>query len=158
MPCPEQQAWGGVLKRRLLRFYNSRGTLRYRLRNVLLPVLLWTTRRAYRKLARQVADQIEDYLASGFHVAGIVGVDGSPSCGVSKTLDARRSLDLVGSLPADAQADDINAIVQASLADGMGQFVEQLRKELNRRRLNVPFLAHDLVAELQGRSTPLKLA
>jgi hypothetical protein len=157
MHCPEQQAWGGVLKRRLLRFYSARGTLCFRMRHVLLPALLWYTRRVYRKLAGQVADQIEDYLVSGFRVVGIVGVDGSPSCGVSKTLDTKRSLELVGSLPADARRDDITAIVHASLADGKGEFNEQLRKELNRRRLNVPFLAHDLIAELQGRPSPLGL-
>ena len=36
MPCPEQHAWGGVLKRRLLWFFGSDRTLPYRLRNVLL--------------------------------------------------------------------------------------------------------------------------
>ena len=41
MPCPEQHAWGGVLNRRLLWFFGTEGRLRYRLRNALLPVLLW---------------------------------------------------------------------------------------------------------------------
>jgi uncharacterized membrane protein YfcA len=31
-----------------------------------------------------------------------------------------------------------------------GMFIELLRKELQRRDLEVPFLAHDLIAELQG--------
>jgi uncharacterized protein YbbK (DUF523 family) len=30
MPCPEQHVWGGVLKRHLLRYYGSQGTLLYR--------------------------------------------------------------------------------------------------------------------------------
>ena len=29
LPCPEQHAWGGVLKRRLLSFYGSAGSVRY---------------------------------------------------------------------------------------------------------------------------------
>jgi predicted secreted protein len=152
MPCPEQHAWGGVLKRRLLRFFGSQGTLLYRLRNVLLPVLLWYTRRVYRKLARQVVDQVEDYLSSGFTVVGIIGVDGSPSCGVRQTLDVKRSLELVGRLGTAARAADMNAIIHACLAAGRGIFIEQLRSELGRRGLSVPFLAHDLVAELQGRA------
>jgi hypothetical protein len=44
LPCPEQRAWGGVLKRRLLLFYGE-GRLRYRLRGALLPIMLWYTRR-----------------------------------------------------------------------------------------------------------------
>jgi uncharacterized protein YbbK (DUF523 family) len=43
MPCPEQRAWGGVLKRHMLPIYGSQGTLLYRLRRVLLPLLLWYT-------------------------------------------------------------------------------------------------------------------
>jgi predicted secreted protein len=157
MPCPEQHAWGGVLKRRLLWFFGAEGTLRYRLRRVLLPVSLWYTRRVYKKIARQVADQIADYQSSGFTVVGIVGVEGSPSCGVRQTLDAKRSLELVGRLPPAAHAKDVNAIVQACLVEGSGMFVEVLREELERRGLVVPFLAHDLIAELQGRAVPLRL-
>src|SRR5512143_830165 len=59
MLCPEQHAWGGVLKRRMLLFYGSKGTLRYRLRDVLLPVMLWYTRRIYRRLAQETANQIQ---------------------------------------------------------------------------------------------------
>ena len=44
MLLPEQHAWGGVLKRRLLCSGFSRGTLRYRLRRE-RSVLLWYTRR-----------------------------------------------------------------------------------------------------------------
>ncbi|GMW02075.1 MAG: hypothetical protein AMXMBFR84_32110 [Candidatus Hydrogenedentota bacterium] len=150
MPCPEQCAWGGVLKRNLLWFFGSDGTLRYRLRNVLLPVLLWYTRRVYRRMAKQVADQITDYQSSGLTVVGVVGVDGSPSCGVRRTLDMKRSLEQVGQLAPAASAKDMNAIVQACLTDGTGIFLDLLRKEMETRGLGVPFLAHDLIAELQG--------
>ena len=151
MPCPEQHAWGGVLKRRLLLFFASQGTLVYQLRSVLLPGLLWYTRSVYANIARLVANQVQDYLSSGFTVLGIIGVDGSPSCGVQRSLDIRRSLDLVGQLSTTAGIEDMNAIVQGCLVDGQGIFVELLRKQLERKHLNVPFLAHDLIAELQGK-------
>src|SRR5258708_1661281 len=61
LPCPEQHAWGGVLKRRLVFFYGSEDKLRYRLRSVLLPLFPSHTRRIYRKLARRTAAEIEDY-------------------------------------------------------------------------------------------------
>ena len=157
MPCPEEHAWGGVLKRRMLWFYGSEGQLRYRLRNVLLPVLLWYTRHIYRRMARQVADQVADYLSSGFIVVGIVGVDGSPSCGVHRTLDMVRGLEMVGHLPRTASAEDMNAIIRACLSDGSGIFLALLRKEIQRRGLDVPFLAHDLIAELEGSAVTLPL-
>src|SRR5215471_7303757 len=82
MHCPEQRAWGGVLERYMLPIYGSHGTLFYRLRHVLLPLFLWYTRWRYRRLAKEVVRDIEDYVRSGFGVVGIVGVGGSPSCGV----------------------------------------------------------------------------
>jgi hypothetical protein len=41
----------------------------------------------YRRLVRQVANDIRDYIESGLDVAEIVGVGGLPSCGVRITLD-----------------------------------------------------------------------
>lgn len=157
MPCPEQHAWGGVLKRRLLAILGSEGTLRYRMHRVLLPFLLAYTRHIYRKLAKQVASEIEDYVTSGFSVVGIVGVDGSPSCGVCKTLDLHQSLEHAGRLPHTARATDMNAIVLESVIDGEGLFTKALRRELDRRRLRVRFLAHDLIAELRGDVVSLGL-
>jgi hypothetical protein len=60
MPCPEQRAWGGVLKRYTLPFYGARGGPRRALARQLLPLFLWHTRRVYRRLAREVAGDIED--------------------------------------------------------------------------------------------------
>src|SRR5574340_1543712 len=60
MRCPEQRAWGGVLKRRLLPFYGSKGTILYLLRDVLLPFFLWYTQWIYRRMAKEVVRDIED--------------------------------------------------------------------------------------------------
>ena len=44
------------------------------IRDPLLALFLWHTRRIYRKLARQVAAEVSDYVASGMEVTTIVGV------------------------------------------------------------------------------------
>lgn len=151
LPCPEQHAWGGVLKRRLLSFYGSEGKLRYRLRGVLLPIMLWYTRRVYRKLAEQTAMQIRDYQRSGVEVVGIIGVDASPSCGVFKSLNMRDALENAARLDqTTATAREANLIVLETAVPGRGLFVELLEKELERRRLRIPWEAHDLIAELEG--------
>jgi hypothetical protein len=98
-----------------------------------------------------VANQIQDYLASGFEVLGVIGVDGSPSCGVKKTMNLERAFVEVGRLQPMATAADVNAIVRSNAIGGRGLFVALLEEELRRRRLNVPFAAHDLMAELEGR-------
>ncbi len=151
LPCPEQHAWGGVLKRRLMLFYGSKGTLRYRLRGVLLPLVLWYTRQIYRRLARGTADQIQDYQRSGITVLGIIGVDGSPSCGVHKSLNMRVALERVAHLGRNtATAEEVNRIISGTVIPGQGMYIELLRQEIGKRGLNVPMTSHDLIQELEG--------
>jgi predicted secreted protein len=151
LPCPEERAWGGVLKRRLLGFYGADARMSFRFRAVLLPIMLFYTRRVYRRLARHVANQVHDYVASGYTVLGIVGVDGSPSCGVRTTMNMARAFVEVGRLSQGATATDVNAIVRRNAVGGNGLFAALLREELVGRGLNIPFAAHDLLAEVEGR-------
>jgi hypothetical protein len=159
LPCPEERAWGGVLKRRLLWAYGLRGRhpLAYLLRRPLLALGLLYTRGVYRRLADRVAGQIADHRAAGCAVVAVVGVDGSPSCGVSSAIDPRRCGFLLaapaGSIPVARQ----NALLRRAARPGHGLFVGELRRALARRRLAVPFLAHDLFAELGGKPSGLRL-
>ena len=70
MPCPEQHAWGGILKRRMLLAYGARGTTLYRWRGFLLRLFVLYTRLVYRRLARDVATQVADYDRSGSRSSG----------------------------------------------------------------------------------------
>jgi hypothetical protein len=152
MPCPEQHAWGGVLKRQMLTAYGARGTLRYRLRGVLLPLFLLHTRLVYRRLARHVAAEIADYHQSGFTVAGIIGVGASPSCGVRTTVNIRQSFEAMARTPASGMdRRHINRdIVLACRQGGAGIFIGSLQRQLRRRSLATPILEHDLAAEMGG--------
>jgi predicted secreted protein len=151
LPCPEEHAWGGVLKRWLLGFYGAEASMSFRLRAAIFPLMLFYTRRVYRRLARQAASQIQDYLASGFEVLGIIGVDGSPSCGVQTTMNLERAFVQVGRLQPAVTTANVNSIVRRNAIGGRGLFVALLQEELSRRSLNVPFVGHDLMAELEGR-------
>jgi predicted secreted protein len=153
MPCPEQRARGGVLKRHMLRAYDSKGRLLYRFRRPLLRAFVWFTRVVYWRLARRVALDIADYQRSGFEVVGVVGVGASPSCGVATTLDLKQSLEVVASCPFALMSRDVmneRAVVDCRTA-GEGLFVGALKHQLNRRGLTVPFLEHDLLAEMRGQ-------
>ena len=159
MPCPEQAAWGGVAKRFLLAAYGARGTLLYRLRRFLLPVLLAYTGLVYRRIARRTAAEIRDYLDSGYVVVGVVGVDGSPSCGVWKTLNIDRSFDSIANIDVGSiTVEGMNAIVRRELTAGSGMFTAALSEELRKRGVDVPFLAHDLISELDGKGTSVDLS
>jgi hypothetical protein len=68
----------------------------YRFRGALFRLFVWHTRARCRRVAARVAADIEDYSRAGVRVLGVVGVGESPSCGVSTTLDLRRSLERRG--------------------------------------------------------------
>lgn len=159
MPCPEQHAWGGVTKKLLRLAYGPHRKLFYGWRGMLVPMLLLYTRQVYRRLARRIARQLQDYQASGFQVAGVVGIDGSPSCGVTKKVDISQAFQLAADTNTKTiTATRMNEIVRQSLMDGRGLFIEELRRALKRRGVEIPFLAHDLIAELDGKPAQVLLA
>jgi len=113
---------------------------------------LWYTRRIYRKLARETAAQIHDYQTSGFRGLGVIGVDGSPTCGVRKTLDLKEVTDRLARLdPHKATTDEMNRLIMASVITGQGLYIQLLRAELEKLGVSTAMSAHDLIAELDGR-------
>lgn len=159
MRCPEQRAWGGVLKRYGVPFYGSKGTILDRARRPLLRIFIWYTKVRFWIAAREVVKDIEDYLRSGFDVVGIVGIGGSPSCGVCRTLDLSGSIERmtacpVASLDRRTFNDDV---IAANFVAGEGLFIASVHRQLKRRHIEVPFYEHDLATEMTGSVAPLPL-
>jgi predicted secreted protein len=156
LPCPEQRAWGGVPKRRMLAAYGSAGTLRAPLARLLLRPFTWYTRRVYARLARGVTRDVADYQRSGVEVVGLVGIGGSPSCGVATTLDLPAAVDALTRCPA-ARLDrrTLNEdIIAPNVHPAEGLFIHALRQQLARAGAHVPMDEHDLLAELGIRPPP----
>ena len=119
MPCPSS-APGVAWRSCTPCLFTAHTKLRRLRRPATWPFMLYT-RLAYRRLAGQVARDIRDYVRSGRSVQAVVGVGGSPSCGVRTTLDLAGVLDTIaGCDPA----------------------------QLRHRGLDVPFEEHDLIAEI----------
>ncbi len=75
-------------------------------------------------------DQVEDALENGIEILGIVGIKGSPSCGVRETCLGCRRGTARGSR-------------EAGRAEGPGVFVKVLRQELTARGLDLPMTEVD---------------
>ncbi|MFA0887985.1 MAG: CD3072 family TudS-related putative desulfidase [Synergistales bacterium] len=84
-----------------------------------------TFRRHCASILETALDQTEDALANGVDILGIVGVKGSPSCGVLTTCFGFR-----GGVSGCGQA--------ARRSEGEGIFIRTLREELGKRRLFLP--------------------
>lgn len=159
MPCPEHKAWGGVLRRFLLLGFDSKNTLFYKFRGIILPLFIWNTKRVFKKVAKGVVKEIKDYIDSGFEVLGIVGNKGSPSCGLSMTMDLRKSFDYIAGLGMDTldREKAVKFLIEECLFEGRGFFIEALENELQKRDMKVKFYEHDFVSEYRGEKTKLKL-
>ena len=122
----------------------------------LLPALTAYTALRYRLLARQVTGQIADHQRSGYEVVGVVGVDPSPSCGVTATLDLGVALDALASCPLSRLDRGFmnDTVVAGSARPGRGLFVSALSDALARRGRQVPLLVHDLRSEAPGSPKP----
>lgn len=152
MPCPEERAWGGVSKKLMLMAYGSKGTAAYRFLAPLVPLFVVYTKMVYRMAAKETVYRIRDYKNSGLSVAGIVGIDGSPSCGVTKTLDLARSFDMVAGIDLPSVTmEEMNFLIRSCVISGEGFFINALRGELAAKGLTTPFFSHDLIAELDGK-------
>ena len=78
-------------------------------------------------------DQMEDYLRNDYEVLGIVGVDGSPSCGVDRTC--------VG-YPGGEMA-SMQLLPECSIVEGRGVFLECLMSMLHDRGVSIPAVGID---------------
>ena len=85
--------------------------------------------------------QIEEYLSSPerFELLGIVGIDGSPSCGVHSTYDGDWGGELTG-IP-----DLTESIQTLRKVKHSGIFMEVFQKLLEERCLNVPFFSIETI-------------
>jgi predicted secreted protein len=152
MKCPEQKTWGGVLKREMIMGYGISGTLLNTFRKPYMVFFLWKSRRSFRKIAKDVVSEIRDYINSGFDVVGIVGIKGSPSCGVSAALDLNKSAEFAASLDIETLDKEYfnENCYKTCLINKSGIFFDELKQELSANNIEVKFFEHDLLAELQG--------
>ncbi|MHB8139062.1 MAG: hypothetical protein ACYDGO_11850 [Smithellaceae bacterium] len=156
LPCPEQRAWGGVLKKYMLLSYglNNSGSLLNTFRNFLFPLFILHTKWVYKKIARDTVKMIEDYKNSGFGIIGIVGVDGSPTCGISTCLDMKKTFDYCAGLNIKSIDRKIynKEMYGKCLKQGKGLFFLEMDKILRKRNMAITYYSHDLVREAKGES------
>ena len=83
-------------------------------------------RRHCKQIAISITDQVQGYLKNGFKVYAILGVDGSPTCGVNETSVGFRGGDV-----------EKAASLKARFVEGSGVFIEELRAKLEKKRISI---------------------
>jgi uncharacterized protein YbbK (DUF523 family) len=159
MKCPEQKAWGGVLKKDMLQGYCIKGTWFNLFRKPYTTYFIWKTKRSFQRQAKEVVAEIKDYVESGYEVVGVVGVKGSPSCGYSESLDLKKSSEFVANLDLNTLSQDYfnehcyrNCLVKRS-----GLFFDELQKQLSCSGLKIKLLEHNLLYEMKDIENKVSL-
>jgi predicted secreted protein len=152
MPCPEQQAWGGVLKKYMWLGFGKKRTLIYKFRGILLPLFLFYIKYIYKRIARNVVKELIDYHKSGFQIIGIVGIDGSPTCGVKASLDMARSFEFFASLdPGSIDRNYMNnQMYKTCLVERRGLFISEIKNFLRKRGMHIAVFSHSILDEIKG--------
>ena len=81
-----------------------------------------------RKLAEELVTRIEDFTRESYTVMGVIGVNDSPSCGITKTLDImgiarnQKSLGITLDDVENPQLEKMKTILDSGLMDGPGYF------------------------------------
>lgn len=159
MKCPEQKAWGGILKRKMLKGYGIKNSFINNFRKPYILYFIWRTKRIYKKIAKEVVSEIQDYLNSGIEVVGIIGVKGSPSCGISTALDIKKSVEFIASLEvAKIEMNYFNDYCfKNCLINEQGLFMAALKKELKRKNMDIRFIEYDFFSEMKGSKVDFNL-
>lgn len=96
-----------------------------------------TFRNSCRQILEPSLAQISAYADAGYELLGIVGMDGSPNCGVNKTCFGFSGGEICAPAVVDAQRKNI------SFGKGKGVFMEILASMLEQMGLVIPFTAID---------------
>ena len=94
-------------------------------------------RRHCRKILTPSVDQIETFIAAGYEICGVIGADGSPNCGVTKTPSGLMGGVISDISTVEAQLKDFRYIDQS------GVFFTELKSMFSDRKILVKFMAID---------------
>jgi len=143
----ESLEWGGVSRRLVFRFlpllYNKGSTP---VVNLFGRAWLARYKGACRARAKAIAREIDGWQRSGYAVLGIIAMDDSPTCGVTRTLDLLSAVPASkdrGVSLADWEAprfDKMRVVVPSLLVPGRGIFTSELVKWLERRKMSIPIV------------------
>ncbi|WP_233120214.1 CD3072 family TudS-related putative desulfidase [Tissierella creatinophila] len=118
LPCPEMiiygiKRWGHVKEQFDTLFYRNN----------------------CRKMLEFIIGQVKSYIDTGYKIVGVIGIDGSPSCGVNLTCS--------GDWEGDSSSKDSidHKIKNLKEIKALGIFMEELKRYLEEYNIEVPFVA-----------------
>ncbi len=159
LSCPEQIAWGGVLKNYIWLSIDTKGKLVNIVIRLIYPFFIWYTYLIYSQIVSKTIRIIQDYINSGLEIIGIVGIDGSPTCGVNANLSMWKSFQYISGLSINSlnRKDYNNNLYKTCLEQGNGIFIKLLSNKLKRKRINIKMFSFNLEDEMNRKKLKIGL-
>lgn len=148
LPCCECLGWGGAARKEFDKFIPIViNAVRYHWFPLLVPVLkasLSSFNRLGKREAVKVADRMQDYLEQGYKIYGVVGMDDSPTCAVTKKADYVTYMKKMAiAIPAGESVDPVQMNLSVLSDGGSSFFMGNLMKETRKRNLDIKYVPFD---------------
>jgi len=153
LPCMECILWGGVSRKTIRKtqpfVFNSVGKMWFPIIEFFSNIVIRKTKNGCRKSAKQVVARMQDYINEGYEIIGILGVNGSPTCGVNLTMNYvnivknKKHLALTLEDLIHPQLEKMINLETKVRINGSGYFFNHIIKELRKRKLDIKVLGID---------------
>jgi hypothetical protein len=153
LPCCERLGWGGVSRKAYFRYqpFMLRHADSWYSGLLALFARLWVFRYSLlcRREARRAAGNIQDYVKSGYTIAGIISMNDSPTDGVTNTIDLVHAWKRFKTLSFSEEmltAPDIarmKGLIRDLCEPGTGIFISHMKNELERKGIGVKITGYD---------------
>ncbi|MDD5494490.1 MAG: hypothetical protein PHG36_07470 [Dehalococcoidia bacterium] len=151
LPCCECIGWGGAARKEFDKFLpivtNAAIHGWFPLLIPLLNASLSSYNRLCRKEAIKVADRMEDYLREGFTICGVIGMNDSPTCGVTKKVNMVEYMKQFAIAIHSGKTADPVKMNCDQLMDGKSFFMGNLIEEMKKRKLDIKVIGYEPWAE-----------
>lgn len=151
LPCLESIGIGGVSRRTFDRYLpllsNSVKYGWFPLFKFFFRIWLVGYKGLCKKAAIRVVDRMEDIKTEGYTLIGVVGMNDSPTCGVTKTLDLVEFTRLLAT--AEETGNTPKYIIRKTLEEGTSYFIGKIIKESKKRGIDIKVVGYEPWAESQ---------
>ncbi|MDD5648056.1 MAG: hypothetical protein PHY03_03890 [Dehalococcoidia bacterium] len=151
LPCCECIGWGGAARKEFDKFLPViTHAVRFSWFPFFIPIArasLSSYNRLCKKEAVKVVDRMEDYLREGFAICGVIGMNDSPTCGVTKKVNMVEYMKQMAIAIHAGNAVDPVKMNLDQLMDGKSFFMGNLIEEMRKRRLDIKVIGYEPWAE-----------
>jgi predicted secreted protein len=151
LPCCECIGWGGAARKEFDKFLPViTHAVRFGWFPLLMPMLkasLSSYNSLCKKEAVKVVERMEDYLREGFTICGVIGMNDSPTCGVTKKVNMIEYMKQMAiAIHAGNDVDPVKMNLD-QLTDGKSFFMGNLIEEIRKRSLDIKVIGFEPWAE-----------